>query len=240
MNNVKALSFDLDDTLYNNVPVIKNAFLELYNYLITNFPEVALKYSFDDFIHAAKTLKSSLPNTANLNQLRRLHIQKILSTSGYENSEHHASSEKAFDVFWQARQKVTLFPSVHKILKILSDKLPLVAISNGNACIKIIGIDQYFKFSISASDTGKPKPHSSMFLLACEKLEIEPEQLVHIGDNIQHDVNGAKLAGCRAIWFNQHSVQENNPEVENTGVENNNADGVIEQLSALLTYDFNN
>ncbi|MCP3674606.1 MAG: HAD-IA family hydrolase [Gammaproteobacteria bacterium] len=230
MKNVKALSFDLDDTLYNNVPVIRNAFLELYNYLVINFPNIAVKYSFDNFIHVATTLRASQSSTANLNLLRRLHIQKILSTSGYENSEFHASSEKAFNVFWQARQKVSLFPNVHETLNVLSEKLPLVAISNGNACIKIIGINQYFKFSINASDTGKPKPDSSMFLLACEKLEIEPEQLVHIGDSIEHDVNGAKLAGCRAIWFNHNS--------ENTEIKNNNADSVIEQLSALLAYNF--
>ena len=228
MKNVKALSFDLDDTLYDNVPVIKNAFLELYNYLIVNFPNVALNFNFDKFVKAAKLLKSSQPDNANLNQLRLLHIQKVLKTSGYDNTHRHAASEDAFNVFWQARQKVTLFPDVHKILKQLSENRPLVAISNGNASIKAIGIDQYFKFGISACDTGKPKPDSSMFLMACEKLKIEAEQLVHIGDNILHDVNGAKLAGCRSIWFNQHYEQENN----------HNADSVIEQLSDLLMYDF--
>jgi len=228
MENVKALSFDLDDTLYDNGPVIKNAFLELYNYLLSHYPKIINVYDFGAFISAAQTMKKSHPATADLSLLRRLHIQQVLKNSGYESLLKPDLVEEAFDIFWQARQKVTLYPEVHKILMALSAKLPMVTLSNGNACIKAIGIDQYFQYSISTSDTGKPKPDSSMFLLACEKLAIEPAQLVHIGDNINFDIKGAKNAGCRSIWLNQFSED----------IQNHQADAMINQLSELLDFNF--
>lgn len=223
--NVRALSFDLDDTLYNNKPVIRNAFLVLYNYLVDKYPRIVEHYDFNRFLLAAKNIREHQPSTANLTNLRRIHIQQVLTDSGYDC----APDKKAFDVFWQARQKVTLYDGVHSLLETLSQQLPLVAISNGNACIKAIGIDQYFQYSISASDTGKPKPDSSMFLLACKKLEIQPVQLIHIGDDIHHDIDGAFNAGCRSIWFNG-AMRSEKP---------HNANGVIEQLSQLLDINFN-
>lgn len=225
--NVRALSFDLDDTLYDNKPVIKNAFLALYNYLLIQCPNIALNYDFLNFMESAKSIKSDPLIILDIDSLRRLHIKQILSDSGYQDKSDELT-EKAFNVFWQARQQVTLYPEVHQILQDLSAKLPLVTISNGNACIKSIGIDQYFHYSINAADTGKPKPDKSMFLYACEKLQIEAEQLVHIGDSVNYDINGAYQAGCRSIWLNQHSEK----------IQNHPADAVIEQLSELLTMEF--
>jgi len=224
ITNIKALSFDLDDTLYDNEPVIRNAFQKLYDYLVECYPNISQHYHFDTFLDAAITLKEEHPLIFDLGILRRLHIEKVMQRSGYQTGD----LEQAFDIFWQARQQVELFPGVHKILAELSARLPMVAISNGNACIKTIGIERYFQWAINTSDTGKPKPDSSMFLLACEKLAIQPEQLLHIGDNLEKDINGAFKAGCPSIWFNHRQLR----------VTNHKADGVIENLSELLTPDF--
>lgn len=229
MDNVKALSFDLDDTLYDNGPVIKNAFLALYKFLLEQFPEIQNNYDFDAFITAAKAIKKSQPLNADLGSLRRQHINQVIKNSGYSKELSSDYTEQAFHVFWQARQQVTLYPNVIKLLEVLATKLPLVTISNGNACTKSIGISQFFQFSINAMETGKPKPDSSMFHLACEKLSIEPNQLVHIGDSLTLDVSAATLAGCRSVWFNPTSLK----------AENHKAEVVIEQLSELLSINFN-
>jgi len=104
----------------------------------------------------------------------------------------------------------------------------MVSISNGNACIKAIGIDRFFQTSIMVSDRYKPKPHNSMFLAACKNLAIQPQQLLHIGDCLEKDINGAHAAGCRSIWLNVHREVVNKT----------NADAVIEDLSDLLLPDF--
>ena len=228
IKNVRALSFDLDDTLYDNLPVIRNAFLALYNYLIEPYPGIMDKYDFNAFISAAKTLRKEQPFNANLNHLRRLHIQQVLSESGYRMDENSDLIERSFLVFWQARQQVTLYSDTLRVLEKLSEKLPLVAISNGNACIKSIGLNRFFNFSINAAATGKPKPDSSLFLLASEKLGIQPEQLIHIGDDLINDVGGADNAGCRSIWIAPKAANSTK----------HTATFVIERLSELLDINF--
>lgn len=223
--NIKAISFDLDDTLYDNQPVINRAFSKLYDHLVNRYPGIKQHYNLEQFIHAAMTMKHQLPLTADLSELRRMHIRQVLQSSGY--SETH-DEEEAFKVFWRERQDVVLFPGVTHILEQLAMKKPLVAISNGNACIRQIGIGRYFQHSFSAADTGKPKPDKSLFLLACEKLDIETEQLLHIGDNLEKDVGGAIQAGCHAIWFNPSDKP----------ADNHRADAVIHSLSQLLEIKF--
>jgi len=228
LHNVKGLSFDLDDTFYDNEPVIRNAFKELYNYLNNHYPDIRDHYSFEGFLSAAKNIKKAHSKEADLGKLRRMHIRQILTTSGYPSEINSTQNKQAYTVFWQARQKVELYPDVHTVLKQLSSQLPLVSISNGNACTKTMGIDHYLQHSINAIDTGKAKPHPSMFLLACNKLAIEPEQLVHIGDNVDMDIAGAMNAGCRSIWLNWHDLD----------IPNHHASLVINNLKALLDIDF--
>ena len=67
-----------------------------------------------------------------------------------------------------------------------------------------------------------------MFLYAIEKLEIESQQLLHVGDKVNIDVLGANKAGCRSIWFN--------PEQEEAV--KHDADATINNLSELLAFDF--
>ena len=224
--NIKGISFDLDDTLYDNKPVIKNAFLTLYNYLTEHYPNIKQHYNFQSFVDAAITLKDEHPLITNMNTLRKLHISKTITVSGYpETNDLHA-----YEIFWKARQKVTLFPETIKVLRFLSKKVPLVSISNGNACTKSIGIDAYFQYNINAMDTGKIKPDSSMFHLACNKLSIKHEQLLHIGDDLSHDIKGAFGAGCRSIWINRHHQI----------CHDHSADAVIEKISDLLHLSINN
>jgi len=226
MINIKALSFDLDDTLYDNKPVINNAYQLLYAYLKNNYPNFSNSFTFDSFITSAIKIKQNHPDIADLNMIRRLHIKATLTTAGY--TINSSKEQQAFDVFWQARQNIELFPEAKDVLLKLSKQLPLVAISNGNACIKSMGLEQFFQFSVSPLDTGQAKPHPSMFLYASEKLNIKPQELLHIGDMIDTDIIGAHQAGCRSVWFNQNQQQPiNNP-----------ADLIIENLSDLLTLNF--
>jgi putative hydrolase of the HAD superfamily len=224
--NIKAISFDLDDTLYNNKPVINKAYRLLYSFLEDNYPNISDYFSFDDFVSSAVTIKQKHSTIIDLNTIRRLHIKTILTAAGYNINSSQV--DQAFEVFWLARQDIKLFPEANIVLSTLAKSFPLVAISNGNACIKMMGLDTFFQFAVSPLDTGEPKPHPSMFLYATQKLGIQPQELLHIGDKVEIDIDGAHKAGCHSIWFNPGQLNNND----------NFSDGVIKNLSELLTMDF--
>ena len=94
--NIKALSFDLDDTLYDNKPVISKAYRLLFSFLEDNYPKVSDFFSFESFINSAITIKQNHPQIVDLNVIRRLHIKATLDIAGY--SINSSMEEQAFEV----------------------------------------------------------------------------------------------------------------------------------------------
>jgi putative hydrolase of the HAD superfamily len=55
---------------------------------------------------------------------------------------------------------------------------------------------------------GHKKPSREFFAFIVENLRLEPLALVMVGDDFATDVLGAKRAGIRAIWVNEHSAEK--------------------------------
>ncbi|NNJ71957.1 MAG: HAD-IA family hydrolase [Enterobacterales bacterium] len=198
-NSDKVLSFDLDDTLYDNTPVIYSAFARLYQYLCDNYPNIKQHYvSVDDFIASAALSRDRYPNVVDFQEIRHRHIADCLTESGYRDYDIKA----AYHVFFEARQAVNLFPGVLPTLHELSQSFRLVGISNGNAEPRRIGLGTLLAEHFNPHSCGFAKPDPQMYEWVCNKLAIEPQQLVHIGDCLTNDVAAAQAAGCQAIWFN--------------------------------------
>ena len=69
--------------------------------------------------------------------------------------------------------------------------------------MQVAGLKPYFEFAIYSSDTHYRKPHPSIFELAIESLNLEPEEILFVGDDISLDVVGAKNVGMKSAWVNR-------------------------------------
>ena len=105
--------------------------------------------------------------------------------------------EDAFEVFFAARNEVVFFEEVVPVLERLANRYTLGALSNGNADIDMIGLGELFSFSLNAVTAGAAKPAPNMFIEACRYLSLAPAQIVHVGDDPEHDVLGAARVGLR-------------------------------------------
>jgi len=65
-----------------------------------------------------------------------------------------------------------------------------------------LGIGKFFDVRVFSDEVGVRKPDRAIFLTALNDLGLPPERVVHVGDDVDADVAGAKSAGMRAIWFN--------------------------------------
>ena len=101
------------------------------------------------------------------------------------------------------RNAVELFAEVRPVLERLAQRYTLASLSNGNADVRLIGLDDVFSFSLNAMDVGAAKPDRRMFESACARLGARPAQVVHVGDDPEHDVQGAANAGFRTVWLNR-------------------------------------
>jgi len=198
---IKALTFDLDDTLWEVWPVVEHAEQLLYEWLAGYYPRIATRFTSLELRELCDEIAADQPTIAHdRTRLRKEALQLAARRAGYSEFD----VEAAFAVFFAARNAVELFAEVRPTLKRLARRYTLASLSNGNADLRLIGLDDVFAFSLNAIDVGAAKPEALMFEEACRQLQVLPEQVVHIGDDPIHDVQGGLEAGFRTVWVNRN------------------------------------
>ena len=114
-------------------------------------------------------------------------------------------------------------------LQRLSRQFPLLAVTNGNADLGLIGLNEYFSHLVRASEVGVAKPEAEIFLAAARAAGIRPEEVLHVGDAPVEDIHGARSAGMQVVWMNRFArswpEEHPRPAVEIS---------VLDELEALL------
>ena len=94
----------------------------------------------------------------------------------------------------------------------------LIAVSNfDNRLINILKklkISQYMSDIITSENANSSKPNAKIFMRAVEHLKnIQPKHILHIGDDISKDYNGARAMGWHALLMcrDGHSISETIP-----------------------------
>lgn len=67
--------------------------------------------------------------------------------------------------------------------------------------LKHLGVSELVDAVIVSSAAGAAKPDPRVFLAACSRLEVAPEQTTHVGDDYEEDFQGARSAGLAALLF---------------------------------------
>lgn len=192
---------DLDDTLWPVWPTIEQAELRLQEWLLSRAPATAARFASPHQRHALREqAHGAWPQQHyDLSFMRLEMIRLGLQHSG----EDQSLAAPAFEVFFAARQVVTLFGDALPALVRLAARWPVLALSNGNADVQRIGIGAYFCGSLSAREVGVGKPDKRIFLAAAERLQLAPEQILHVGDDESLDVLGALAVGMQTAWINR-------------------------------------
>ncbi|MFZ6655556.1 HAD family hydrolase [Undibacterium sp. TJN19] len=201
---IKAVLLDLDDTLWPVAPVIRHAEAMLQQWMHAHVPVVAQNYTIEKMREYRNALVPTDPRFQyDLWALRMALLEKIFA----EHGEDRSKAELAMAVFADARNKVSLYEDVLPSLEALAQKLTLGTVSNGFADLQAIGLASHFKVSIAAYRFGCGKPDPRIFLAACEALEMEPQHVLYVGDDLLLDVQGAQKAGLRGGWMNRHGLK---------------------------------
>ena len=202
---IRALTVDLDDTLWDIWPVMKRAEQMVLQFAEQNLPPSVVAALADrDAVWSLRTeLLAENPQMANnLSLWRVAAYQRTLERVGLPQNEAEETADRLFQVYFQWRNSVDLFAGVEPVLQQMSGTIRLGSLTNGNADLEAIGIDKYFDFCMSSSDVGSRKPEAQIFIAAAEAAGCAPEQVLHLGDHPEQDVDGARQAGMQALWFN--------------------------------------
>jgi putative hydrolase of the HAD superfamily len=196
--SLHAITLDLDDTLWPIGPTILRAEAALAAWLLQHAPRVAERFDSAATIALRAAVARDWPDRAHdLTALRRETIRRMLAASG----EDEALAAAAFDAFFAARQQVECYADVRQALERLAARWPLLAVTNGNADLDRTGLSPWFVGRVCAQEVGVGKPDPRIFAAACDRLGVEPIRVLHVGDDLLLDVQGALGAGMHAAWL---------------------------------------
>jgi putative hydrolase of the HAD superfamily len=202
LNRIEAITFDLDDTLYDNYPVIRRTDVETLKFIQDFHP--ALANIAGDFIRQmrAELLVQNAEIYHDVTEWRRQAVHLAMIRSGLNDSEATEGSYAAMENFAHWRSQITVPQENHDALAALAKRWPLVAVTNGNADPDVCGLSQYFQFTLRAGPDGRAKPYIDMYETAAQRLGLPLEQILHVGDDLTTDVAGAVSCGMQACWIN--------------------------------------
>lgn len=73
---------------------------------------------------------------------------------------------------------------------------------------KQLGLDPYLDFCITSAEAGAEKPHPPVFLAALRRAGVSPEEAIHVGDQYQADVQGARAVGIMPVLLDREGWYE--------------------------------
>jgi putative hydrolase of the HAD superfamily len=200
VQSIRAITLDLDDTLWAIGPVISRAESELWQWLSEHYPRIPQRVSPQDLLEVRLQIADEYPEKRHdFRFLRRRTLAKVAIDSGYGDE----LVEAAFEIFDVARNRIEFFPDVLPALESLSTRYRLVAVTNGNANLLKIGIRHLFHDVVTAVDAGVAKPAEPIFAEAARRAGVQRDSILHVGDHPEIDVEGARSAGLRSAWMNR-------------------------------------
>jgi FMN hydrolase / 5-amino-6-(5-phospho-D-ribitylamino)uracil phosphatase len=207
MKSLTVVTFDLDNTLWDVNAVIRAAERDMRSWLLQHAPAIgALEQSgrwSEAWLAARREVLAQQPQIGhNVTAMRLAVLLRLLVRCGYREREARSLAQHAFDVFLDTRHKIVYFDGALDMLDALARVYRIGALSNGNADVMRLGLNDIFKFKFSAADVGAEKPSPEMFQAALAHADVAPAQMVHVGDHPLDDIEGAGRLGIATVWVN--------------------------------------
>lgn len=204
-----AITLDLDNTLYNNDPVIAKAEEKMILFLRQFHPDLSGIESRDYYV-TREIIKSIDPEIYHdVNLWRWKSLERILLKSGLSKHDAQLGADCGVDIIIDWRNRIDVPNSTHQVLSVLSARWPLIAITNGNADPILCGLRKYFVDILRAGIHGKAKPHKDMYIVASKFFGLSCKYILHIGDDLKTDIKGSVQVGMQSCWMNKDNLHCN-------------------------------
>ena len=174
----KALLFDFDGTLLNTNDLIIQTFMYIFD---EKFPG---QYSTEDCL---RFIGPSLKQT--FDELTPGETDVMIGKYKEWNAINHDRLVTSYDAVVETLEE----------LQKLGIKMAIVSTKSRESLargLKVLCAEQLFDVIVGLDDVEHVKPHPEPVLLALQKLDVEKEEAIMIGDN-SHDIEGGQNAGVR-------------------------------------------
>jgi HAD superfamily hydrolase (TIGR01662 family) len=139
-------------------------------------------------------------------------VTDVLVSCGYDSQAIYGNVKEAVD-YGLATRKAKWFPNVRRMLLMLRSegyKLGLISNTNWRFLPRLRKqFEEFFDVITLSYEHGYVKPHPSIFMTTLEKLGVNPNQSLHVGDDPIADIQGARNIGMKTVFVNRKEVKTN-------------------------------
>src|SRR5690349_14050570 len=201
---IRAIAFDLDNTLWEIEPVLNRAERILADWLHHRYPRIRERFSPADVLAMRAALLAEQPHQAHdLSFLRRETLARCAAEVGYDREIAH----EAFAVWHAARNQVEPWSEVVPALVRLKSHFRLATLTNGNADLAVIGLAHHFEVTLHAGALGCAKPDPRAYITLADSLTLKPAEILFVGDEPHADVVGPRAVGMQTVWVNRSGAE---------------------------------
>ena len=213
---VKAVFFDFYNTLVQFWPPLDEIQQASCRELGLALTKSAIRQGYviaDEFMNEENAKKALADRSEEeRDQFFAEYERRILKGAGVEVSLPLAS--QVWQIAIQVPKEFVLFDDVLPALDLLKSRgVILGVISNlrqdmDELCTRL-GLDPYLNFSLTSAEAGAEKPDESIFRAALQRADVSPAEAVHVGDQFQSDVQGAKAVGIIPVLLDREGWHQN-------------------------------
>lgn len=208
---IKAVFFDLDDTLCNSDAAWDIAIKETFQLLRKHEPDV----SEAAITKAWRTVHQKLfqqldAGTGSMAELRDERFHRLFQELGLPIGK----IVEELNDFLSSRYLASL--SLYKDVSVIEALHAYhVGIVTNGACddhtdsqfskVRHLGLNKRIKSLTISDEVGVRKPHIKVFQAACERAGVLPKDAMFVGNSIQNDIVGANRAGMQSVFIDRKS-----------------------------------
>jgi HAD superfamily hydrolase (TIGR01549 family) len=211
----RAVLFDLDDTLFDHQGCARDALtaVQQSHEALRSMPFDALARAHAGFLEALH--QEVMLGRVALEDARIERFRRVLVAAGADAPNELASELASIyrDTYRTRRRAVAgaaaLMAEIRRAARvgIVSNNL----LDEQEEKLRVSGLDIFVDALVVSEEAQVSKPDPAIFRIALDRLDVGPSEAVMVGDSWAADVEGARAAGIRAIWFNPSGAPAPDP-----------------------------
>ncbi|PEA23292.1 2-haloalkanoic acid dehalogenase [Bacillus cereus] len=202
MMSYKVMLFDLDDTLLDRDKAVDKLFLFVLEKCYEDVSDIVKNNMLQKFKEYDKREYGIRDKTIVLESLFNEFAPKYRLPHNYIQDFWNENFPKCFSIDQN---------TIH-FLNHIKRHFKIGIITNGSTHrqkAKIINtnLNNYFDTIIISEEVGLSKPDKRIFELALNKLNVQPENTLFVGDDLEKDIAGCQNANIKGVWFNPQIIK---------------------------------
>lgn len=204
---LKAVVFDLDDTLYEYGELNRAAITELCTFTCARLGIPAQRF-YEAFDWGRRETKRVLSCTG-ASHNRMLYCQKTLEYLGWKPA---SLALDMYETYWNYMlEHMCLREGVGELLGYCLGRGLKIGICTDltthiqHRKLRTLGLADAVSALVTSEEAGTEKPGEAIYRLMLEKLGFLPEETVFVGDSLEKDVKGPERLGIQAVWLHKEN-----------------------------------